>query len=391
MTLPDLDAVLEIHRALCEAALGLDFLLSVTPVNVPQEWKRFHAAGYRTLPRFEYRTLSPDLPKLREQLDLLDPHRAGDPVLATMFAQKRRELSGQLECLANRNRPGFLGMSVELYGGVEPPLKELAQRILGGCSAARTVDRERAVGARTFARRARIELDRYRELQPGLASEVKVLDEVPGIMAFEGDLLIGRQVRVPAERVEALIQHEVGTHVVTFANGGAHRLRLLQVGLPGYEETQEALAVLAEYVVGGLTEGRLIQLAARVLAVDGLLQGTGFIEVFGSLRRRGIRPHAAFQITARVFRAGGLTKDAIYLRGIAGLVAYLQAGGELEPLFTGKLPLSATRILPHLAGLGLVGEPLHRPRWVDVPGAASRIEAVREGLDVLDLVKEEAA
>ena len=36
--------------------------------------------------------------------------------------------------------------------------------------------------------------------------------------------------------------------------------------LPSYEETQEGLAVLAEYVVGGLDPRRMRVLAARVVA-----------------------------------------------------------------------------------------------------------------------------
>ena len=51
----------------------------------------------------------------------------------------------------------------------------------------------------------------------------------------------------------ALLQHEIGTHVVTHVNGSRQPLRLLGAGLAGYDETQEGLAVFAEYLVGGLT------------------------------------------------------------------------------------------------------------------------------------------
>ena len=37
--------------------------------------------------------------------------------------------------------------------------------------------------------------------------------------------------------------------------------------MAGYEELQEGLAVLAEYLVGGLNRTRMQQLAARVLAI----------------------------------------------------------------------------------------------------------------------------
>ena len=74
-------------------------------------------------------------------------------------------------------------------------------------------------------------------------------------------------------RVGASLQHEVGTHLVTYYNGLEQPLRLLHVGLAGYDETQEGLAVLAEYLVGGLSRSRLRTLAERVrprLVQDGM-------------------------------------------------------------------------------------------------------------------------
>ena len=38
--------------------------------------------------------------------------------------------------------------------------------------------------------------------------------------------------------------------MLTYRNGDSQPLKLLAVGLPSYEETQEGLAVLAEYVDG---------------------------------------------------------------------------------------------------------------------------------------------
>jgi uncharacterized protein (TIGR02421 family) len=393
MSTVDLDAVLEADRTLCEVALSLDFLLAITPVDVPQAWKRFHASGYRTTPTFNYRAVSPELAQWRRRLEDLQLGTIDDPILASMLQHKQRELQNQLECLEFRNTPRFLEASLALYGGVDSPLRELARVILEGSAPGRkmpSANGERTQGSRAFARRANIELQHYRAVYPGLESKVQVLEEIPGIMAFEGDLLIGRDLGVPASRVEALIQHEVGTHLVTYANGGVHRLQMLRLGLAGYEETQEALAVFAEYVVGGLTRARLAQLAARVVAVDGLLQGASFPDVFKVLRRHRMPPRAAFHVVARVFRSGGLTKDAIYLRGITGLLAYLKGGGELDPLFVGKLPVGSVSLLPHLERLGLIQSPPLRPRWADAPEAQPKIMAARRGLRVEDLIKEDA-
>ena len=111
-------------------------------------------------------------------------------------------------------------------------------------------------------------------------------------MVSFGRLLIPEAAAFRADRVEPLLHHEVGTHVVTSQNGARQPLRLLTIGLPGYDETQEGLAVLAEYLTGELDPRRLRVLAARVVAVGKMLDGAGFLEIFESLR-------AEHQIPAR--------------------------------------------------------------------------------------------
>ena len=77
------------------------------------------------------------------------------------------------------------------------------------------------------------------------------------------------------------------------------------------------MGVLAEFLVGGLTRPRLRLLAARVLAVQQMLEGAAFQEVFQELdREHFFERRIAFTIAMRVFRGGGLTKDLVYLRGL---------------------------------------------------------------------------
>ena len=127
-----------------------------------------------------------------------------------------------------------------------------------------------------FAEAARAEFDRYRTLYPGFPVAVEVHEDVSELMVSFGRLMIPETAAIRADRVEALLHHEVGTHVVTYRNGARQPLTLLTVGLPGYDETQEGLAVLAEYLVGGLDPRRLRVLAARVVAIDRMLDGAEF-------------------------------------------------------------------------------------------------------------------
>ena len=156
-------------------------------------------------------------------------------------------------------------------------------------------------------------------------------------MVSFGRLLIPESATFRADRVEPLLHHEVGTHVVTYQNGARQPLKLLTIGLPGYDETQEGLAVLAEYLTGGLDPRRLRVLAARVVAIRKMLDGAGFLEIFESLRaERRIPTRTAWSIATRVVIGGGSVKDAIYLRGITRLLEALAAGNSLDVLFVGQ-------------------------------------------------------
>ena len=75
----------------------------------------------------------------------------------------------------------------------------------------------------------------------------------------------------------------------------------------------------------------------------------------------------------RVFRSGGLTKDAVYLRGLHELVRHLGAGQPLETLWLGKMPLAAVPLVEDLHRRGLLADPLLVPRYLDHPGARRRL------------------
>jgi uncharacterized protein (TIGR02421 family) len=209
-------------------------------------------------------------------------------------------------------------------------------------------------------------------------------------MASGGHLLIGRETSLPAHRVEALLAHEVGTHLVTFYNGRAQPLQLLATGLAGYESLQEGLAVLAEFLVGGLTRGRLRMLAARVVAAHSMLQGAPFSETFQLLTGQyGFEQRLAYTITMRVYRGGGLTKDAAYLRGLVEVLDYLGRDGDLPSLLVGKFAVDHVPVVRELLLREVLKQPPFAPRFMSERGVNRRLDRLRRGMSVLDLLSAE--
>ncbi len=327
----------EADRTVADVAQTFDFLMGVTPSNLRETWEGFRASGFEQMPKFRYRPLTFDLALLKRTLYDIDLDPLEDPALADLFRDKRNELDLQLTMLESRESSRFLYGSLQLYGGIEQPLRRIAEGLLDGVSPdedspeAGEGGDEAVLDAEGFARLARAEVEAYRASVPDLAPTIEVCDDVTSLMVSRGNLLISPETRISPSRASALIQHEVGTHVLTYFNATRQPLRLLQCGLSGYEELQEGLAVMAEFLAGGLNHGRLRLLAARVLACDCCVQGASFVETFRVLHHgHAFSPRTAFQITMRVYRGGGLVKDQLYLKGLSRLLRYLASGGVLH-------------------------------------------------------------
>ena len=383
------NAVWSVDRLLAEVSNGFDFLLQVTPVNADEAWNAFRRRRFEVVPEFTSRPLPVDPALMKRQLNKVPIERIEDPTLGQLFRDQQTELDRKLTMLGDRGTPQFLYGSLQAYGGVDESLLNLAYDILNRVpSRSRDESPRGAVGAEEFARLAEDHIQQYRDQYPELGARVQLRPDIVGLMVSRGSLLVGASTKVPKARVDALLAHEVGTHIVTYVNGRDQPFRQLYIGLPGYDELQEGLAVLAEYLVGGLGRPRLRLLAARVLATHRMVDGADFVEVFRELdRAHDFAQRAAFNITMRVFRGGGLTKDIVYLRGLVGLLKHLQQGGDLDPLIVGKVGLDHIPVIEELNWRNVLVAPPLRPRYLDDPAAVQRLEELKKGVSVLDLVK----
>lgn len=384
MPTADLARALDVDARLAEIERGVDLLLNTTPVNAAEAWADFERSDFSTTPTLRLRPLefTPDL-VLRDLYDV-EIETVPDPALHTLFRAKRDEIARQVTVLEDRDTSRSVYGSLQLYGGVSAPLAAVAGDLLEAIPV--QPPRTPSVTAGVFAEAARAEIDRYRAVQPDFSAPIEVRDDVSELMVSFGRLLIPEDATFRADRVEPLVHHEVGTHVVTYQNAARQPLTLLTVGLPGYDETQEGLAVLAEYLTGGLDPRRLRVLAARVVAVRLMLDGAGFPEIFEALRAtHRLPPRTAWSIAVRVVVGGGSVKDAIYLRGIMRILETLADGTDLEPLFVGKLALDHVPLIQDLLDREVLIAPWVRPRWLDVPGARARLDRLRAGASVTDL------
>jgi uncharacterized protein (TIGR02421 family) len=379
-----------VDQELCEISESFDFLLQVTPTNSEPAWNDFQANGCRQAPTLYYRPLPYHPSLLKRRLFAIEIERLEDPTLAHIFWEKQEELDRHLSALRDIDTPAFLHTSRQLYGEADRDLVELAEAILNhesGETGEGDAD-DACVDLAVFVDRARDEIDHYYQKHNAFDARVEINNSIAaGIMVSRDRLLISESLRVRPERVEPLLHHEIGTHLLTYFNGRAQPFRQLYAGLAGYEELQEGLAILAEYLCGGLTSSRMRMLAGRVMAVRSLIEGDTFAQTFERLHEgHGIGLRQAFFTTLRVHRAGGLTKDVIYLRGLRDVLAYLAAGRDMVPLYVGKIGLHHLPFVQELRRRGIIASPSILPRFWEEEAVRERLEACR-GLSPRDLLE----
>lgn len=286
--------------------------------------------------------------------------------------------------------PAFHAYSRELYGVPAQPLRfdpatplELARRVHDSLAELRASSLVPPVlRTKTGEEVAEYIETAVRDHFGDDAPEVSIVDELSAnAVASTSRIKIRRMAKFTTKDAAQLLNHEAFIHVATGINGRAQTdIPILAIGHPGTTRTQEGLAVYSEYVSGTLGLDRLRRLADRILAVQMVIDGADFIELYRWFLERSPDPEQAFEATRRVFRGspvtGGapFTKDCSYLSGYLSVATFVRASfmagraDTLALLFAGKLDLFAIPALAELRRRGLVRPARFLPPWASDPG-----------------------
>jgi uncharacterized protein (TIGR02421 family) len=383
-----LAAALDADKKLDRVARSFDFLLSVSPINSGEAMERFFAGGEQEAPKFRYRPLTVDPAAAKRDLYAVDLSIIEDPLLERLLSEKRQELDHQLTMLSTRNTAAFKAASLLQYGTAGSQLLADAQAIL-----ARPRGRKpsgEVVGAAEVAEAARALVDKYRAVGKGFDAVIEVRDDVGSLLVSGCKLMIASNTAMLRSRVAALLAHEVSVHLLTHFNGAAQGLTAFRTGLANYEGVQEGLGVFAEWAVGGLSGARLRLLAGRVVAVDAMLDGAEFVDVYRRLvDGHGLPRKGVFDIATRVFRSGGFAKDLIYLKGFQEVIGLVVAGASLDAFWIGKIAREHVEAIQELIQRNLVRPPLFKPEFLQREDVECRMARLRGESSLAEILDEE--
>ena len=350
------------------------------PLNTVEEKERFFRRHAHASPSFVYRELSYDPAELRARLKKVSS-RAGrirSRWLRSIFRGKIRELNLKLGLVAERGTPQFLPLSLRLFPRPTRGMLRDAQLL----AKLPPSSDERRLSPAELEKSLRATIRCYRKQQGSFRCNLKWVDSsLAEASVSDSQLNIRKEPNYSGRFLLLLEHHEIGVHLVTAQNGDHQKLNLLRGGLAGYDQTQEGLALFAEFRAGAITTNRLRVLGARVAAIDLLCSGASFVEIYAALTSAcSFSEEEAFSICLRCFRGGGYTKDAIYQPGFLSVFNYWIEGGDLPTLFVGKFPLSQVKHVEEAMQKGLVKKPLFVPPLIADDG---RLQAERAVFSLL--------
>ena len=167
--------------------------------------------------------------------------------------------------------------------------------------------------------------------------------------------------------LDRIITHEIETHIFTAENGKLQPYKIFNIGLAGYLETQEGLAIYAQeqknFAISYIHGWSAISVLATAAAYE-----TSFAEVYKKLVLEGLNSAKAFRLALRVKRGltdtgqkGAFTKELMYFSGAQKINKFGRGRGDIRKLFIGKV---AMKDIPFLSKIPNLAPPKYLPEWV---------------------------
>ncbi|MFH0770939.1 MAG: tyrosine/phenylalanine carboxypeptidase domain-containing protein [Candidatus Peregrinibacteria bacterium] len=275
--------------------------------------------------------------------------------LGVLLEKKRLELLRRIVLLRARgDAVRFTRASEELFGAPTSALIRTAEAALAGMRAD-GVNTEKPIALADAVTLLRAALDRYSLRDWEVVVRPKMVSDCA---AGKNTVFLREGASFTRTRMEALIAHEIETHVLTVENGRHQPFLLLQRGCAAYLETQEGLAVYNQNRVLLPGHEKRFGPARSVVGI-----AFGLTHSFAETRtylEEVLRysPEKALTKAIDIKRGlsdtslpGGFTKGLVYLRGQQMIEQFVSGGGDLRRLYIGKVSLDDLDLIEQIPGL----------------------------------------
>lgn len=374
------DNMRAIDRTLAQIDESLMLIKLLKPTNLNEERERARV-DRRYDPILQYAPLEVDLDATEARLLELTPDESP---IGTLLGKKRMELLQRVSLLRARGKArAFSDASRALFGAPSSVLLTAATSFLAGQTASDLpIAESDMLSAEQAAAKFDDVLQRYGlhdwrvEVSPRLVADCTV---------GGGKVYVRKGAAFSPEHVQALIAHEIETHVLTAENGSHQPYDIFRRGTANYLDTQEGMAIVNQNRVLSANHEKRLGSARSLLGLEYAL-GHSFSETLAYLEEElGYRPEKALQKAfdfkrglSHTAEAGAFTKGIVYFRGQRAVEQFLQDGGDMRLLYVGKI---AVEDLPLVGAMEDLKEPLILPQFLResaTPTPAKKKRATRK-------------
>jgi len=361
-------SLLDIDRKLYSLLKNFELLATVNPVNSEAEKKRFFRNKCTSIPQFKYAQVKLNAYQLKQQLFSLPVQSIQDVSIRTLYESVINSFFDKIDMISSLGKSKFLYNSLRYFG--RPSSKDMknANYLLHLPDIPGEAQHEPYLDVHGSVAVFRKALDDY-----GIKAKIEISNKIISqvmVLNSKRSIVFNANAKFRKKELSALIEHEIGVHMVTTINSNQQRLKIFNLGLPLNTLTQEGLAILAEYQSGYLTLNRLKRLALRAVAVDALCNGADFIECYNLLMQyTNSDKELSFSISTRVYRGGGFTKDYLYLSGFVKIFKFWQNHNDLSPLLIGKTSLEFYRLIEEMIGREMISQPNYQTACFSNPAS----------------------
>lgn len=350
--------LIKLDKDLYELVKNFEILSFVNPTNIEQEKKKFFAAKFNYNPEFKYKPLTLDPHEFKSKMYQLNVENIDDIHVKQVYIDIISAYADKVDMLANLGKEKFLYNSLRYFG--EPSEKDIANaNFLMYCKELPQFQDQKLLDYDEVKRIFTEEGKKY-----GFEFHIKQVTHIPSdalVINSEKTMYLKKGALFTPTRLNALLHHEIGVHMVTTMNANLQPLHFLSIGLPRNTYTQEGLAIMSELKSGCLTITRLKELGLRVLAVQCLTKGLDFKTTYQKLyNEHQIDADKLYYLVTRVYRGGGFTKDYLYLRGFKQILRMSEQGVNLNNLFLGKTTHNYLTLLNEFVDRGFLNAPKYK-------------------------------
>jgi uncharacterized protein (TIGR02421 family) len=312
-------------------------------------------------------------------------HSLGEYSAATQLIKRQcEEYIQALALLDSRGTPDFSRISMALYGSPDdvfyvggPKLSGLGASLFDvltslDCQLQSTADEKRHT-AKEAQKLLQARLSQYFTHHPERVT-VEVNDSMVADAAAGAETIkLNSHSRFSDRDIRYLEVHEGWVHVGTTLNGAEQPYcTFLSKGAPSSSVIQEGLAVLTEVITFSSYPGRLRKITNRVIALEKVLAGANFLDIYRYFVEVGLNEEDSYNHTVRVFRGslpelGPFTKDLSYTKGFVLIYNFIRLCisqkkiDTIPLLFMGKIGLQDLPLLQELKTEQLLAPPMYLP------------------------------